>query len=233
VARGPAETATYLSIVGADGALVGAVADMSINRHIAAFAAAELRANPPAHLRYCWSVLLPSRWIVLDGNLEGPGLQQLLEVAASTGAKLAFVPASVPKLLALKTEGFDFSKLSLFIGNAGEVEALIGPGEAGSEAWLRRLGERFVEQLPRTAVVVTSRDSLCHCGPACRCFPTPVLVERPVSVIGAGDSFAGGFIAGTALGLDLEKAVALGQQAARLSVECEETVSPKLMPLLH
>lgn len=82
-------TATYLSLLDADGSLVGAVADMGIASELADYALQRLQQAS------AWEVDTSyPKWLVVDGNVPVEGLEKLAAWAGSLNIALGLWKSS-------------------------------------------------------------------------------------------------------------------------------------------
>jgi ribokinase len=115
-------------------------------------------------------------------------------------------------------EGFPWGKcrLDTLIVNAGEAQAIFGlPAEGFAQcrrAWTNALAQCLVGHL-----IITRGAQPTVCLSATEYLQVPTLKVQPVDTVGAGDAFAGTFVACRAKGLDLLSAIRLANCAGALT----------------
>jgi ribokinase len=115
-------------------------------------------------------------------------------------------------------EGFPWGrcKLDTLIVNAGEAHAIFGlpPEDIGARrlAWTKALAECGVDCL-----IITRGAQPTICFGAGELLTVNTLKVKPVDSVGAGDAFAGTFLAHRAQGLDLVSAIRLANCAGALT----------------
>jgi pseudouridine kinase len=215
VRRRPMRTGTYNALLGADGELVAAVADMAATDEI-----------NPLVLEAAREVIEGADLLVLDGNLLTATVDHALDLAAGIGLQVALDPVSVPKARRMVAALRPDRPVRLITPNLDELSALTGlPVGSDEEAAvavgaLHELGAETVwlRRGARGSVVSDQRG----------------LVELPAyqttvrDVTGAGDAAMGAFCHALVGGADLHDAVRYGQAAAALTVASDATVRPDL-----
>lgn len=203
-----AATGTYTALIGNDGELVAAVADMRASDDLT-----------PETLASAQDVLARAQVVVLDANLP---TETLLAAQRLSTGRVVVEPVSVPKAARLRpllTQGVSWFALT---PNLDELEALTGIAtpqtavaflhEAGVEhVWVRR-GREGSTLFPRGGEPIT----------------LAALPAEVVDVTGAGDAMLGAFVHGLLAGQDLLTAGRWGHAAACLTIEDEATVRPDL-----
>lgn len=143
--------------------------------------------------------------IPMKANLE------VIRLANRVGVPVVLNPSPL-------REGFAWGqcKLETLIVNEGEAQAIFGlPPEAIAarrSAWLCAMKDSGVECLiitrgPQPTICLTDTELL----------TVPTLKVKPVDSVGAGDAFAGAFVARRAEGLDLLSAIRLANCAGALT----------------
>jgi ribokinase len=137
------------------------------------------------------------------------GLDRIMEMASRKGLQIVLNPSPVTSsLLALPLE-----KVSTFVLN--EVEARLLSAESGTEQILDGLRRRF----PDAAVVLTRGESgVEYADPIRRESVSAERVEA-IDTTGAGDTFAGYFLAERLNGVAVEDALRLACRAAAVCVQ--------------
>ncbi len=202
-------TGTYTAMLDQDGELVAAVSDMR--------ASDDAR---PEHLLPAADILAGASLVVLDANLPAATLREAARLAGQV--PVVVEPVSTPKaerLRVLLDEGVDWFAIT---PNSDELNALTGLED--SAASIARLHEQGV----RHVWVRHGRDgSVVHTADAePRHFSAPE--ARVIDVTGAGDAMLGAFVHALLHGHDVSVAARWGHAAARLTIECEDTVRPDL-----
>ena len=147
---------------------------------------------------------------------EGPraAVQHVLETARSKGVAIGIDPASVGFLDEVGPTLFRqwVGQADWLFANESEAELLTGA--AGFEAQLGDLGRQFnhvVIKRGRLGAVVGGKDGVIHSLPA------PVV--EVLDTTGAGDAFAGGFVAALMAGEALDACLARGIAAGGKAVQ--------------
>ncbi len=115
-------------------------------------------------------------------------------------------------------EGFPWGKwlLDTLVANAGEAECIFGLPVASIPrrlaSWRAQLARRKVKHL-----VITRGSNTTLCLTSREFFEVPTLRVKPVDTVGAGDAFAGTYVARRAEGLDLRSAIACANCAGALT----------------
>jgi pseudouridine kinase len=189
-------TATYNALVGPDGRLVVAWADMAVHE---ALGPADIDRDLPELVKWPY-------WFV-ETNLSALALAHLAD-RKPDGCTLICDAVSVvkaPRLIAA------LSRIDLLFCNRDEAAALTGgPGST------MELAQRLVAGRPNLTVVVTSgRDGLAVRGPSVSQTLTPqVRRDMVADETGAGDALISGTIAALYGGSDLISALRVGMAAA-------------------
>ncbi|MCS5636767.1 MAG: ribokinase [Myxococcota bacterium] len=146
-------------------------------------------------------------WVLLQN--ETNALAAVMELAPGRGSRMVLNPSPTdPSLLALPLDRID-----TFLINQGEGEALCGEREPG------RILEAMAERFPRSAVVLTlgARGAL-YAREETR-LESAAEPARALDTTGAGDTFAGYYLAEMVARGDPERALRLGCIAAGYCVE--------------
>ncbi|HEY5913081.1 MAG TPA: ribokinase [Verrucomicrobiae bacterium] len=115
-------------------------------------------------------------------------------------------------------DGFPWGecRVDTLIANENEAVAIFGRSvetvRAKPETWRKKLTEKRIERL----VVTRGAKPTLYLG-AETCVEVPGLRVRPVDTVGAGDAFAGTYVARRADGLDVESAIRYANCAAALA----------------
>lgn len=135
--------------------------------------------------------------VLLQFEIPMPTIQAMVALANRAGIPLILNPSPLH-------EGFPWGKwgLDTLIVNEGEAEAIFGLASrrlsAQLSAWRRRLGQYRIDHL-----VITRGPRPTLCLSATRLFEVPSLKITPVDTVGAGDAFAGTYVAHRAEGQEL------------------------------
>ena len=234
IKSGRYQTGTYLAVLDNQGELQAAVADMEIIREIV-----------PESLQDISSLFSQSDYIFADTNLTVPVLEWLL--TADFDVPIIADPVSREKAGKIKDL---IGKIAYLTPNLEEYFYLYGlDQELKLESFLknntrgepvtRGSAERIKEIITSSRKSLTpGTEVLVSLGPAGVIYagsgqdfyqPSPGYGGREViETTGAGDALTAGFIRGLQLGFEPEKAAALGQQAALLTIQSRETVVDNL-----
>jgi pseudouridine kinase len=204
-------TATYQASFDERGELVLGIADMAVYDGLDAAAVAPAIASDDSPL-----------WVV-DANLPSLTLDYIVGEAATLGRRVAALAVSPAKAIRLAPL---IEEITFLFANRREALAILDRkpdnGTSAPADLAAALGIRG------TGVVITNADGpvAAAAGGETRSF-APLRAEV-VGVNGAGDALAAGTLYGLAAGCTLFESVRFGLAAAALTVESEETVSPKL-----
>jgi len=156
-------------------------------------------------------VFAKARAILLQFEIPMKTNLEVIRLAQRVGVPVVLNPSPL-------REGFAWGKCKLdtLIVNEGEAHAIFGlPPEAIATcrpAWLSALKQSGVACLvitrgPQATICLTPEEFL----------TVPTLKVKPVDSVGAGDAFAGAFVARRAEGLDLRSAIRLANCAGALT----------------
>lgn len=198
------KTGTYLSIVDGSGALVSAVADLSLNDQLTADWL-EDKAGAVIGGADMWFVTT---------NLARGCISQLLQ---SPQARVAATTVSPAKAIRLRGV---LDKLDVLFTNVAEAQSLLRVEEESPRELAHLLARRGVQK-----GVVSNADKPLCCW-ADEVFHELVPSAAPITgtVIGAGDALAGTVLAGMSKGMDFTAAVACGMVAAGLTLQSDGPV---------
>ncbi|MDE1148157.1 MAG: winged helix-turn-helix transcriptional regulator [Azospirillaceae bacterium] len=211
-----APTAEYAAILGPDGDLALAAADMRI-----------FDLFTPDLLDRAWPHLAGAQWVFADCNLPAATLALLVERARATGLNLAIDAVSIPKLARLPP---DLTGISLLFMNLDEANALLGraPGDgdgddalAAAQALRGRGTAGAIVTLGARGVAVATADTALH---------LPAVVVRPVDTTGAGDAMIAGTLHRLTAGDGITAAARIGTLVGALTTETGASVHPGLSP---
>ncbi|WP_299399877.1 PfkB family carbohydrate kinase [Pelagibius sp.] len=205
-------TAFHLIVLQPDGEMLVSVADMRIYDDLTPQRLAALPAG-------IWA----ADAVFADCNLPAESLTYL---AGQRSAERRLAVNAVSPAKAVRAEGILPATDYLFV-NAAEAAALIGlgQGDPGPEAAAGALLERGVGEVVVTlgaeGLLAATPDAVLHLqslpGPLC-------------DVTGAGDALAAAFLDARLRGLSLDAAARRALGAARLTVECAQSVNATLTP---
>jgi pseudouridine kinase len=213
-----AASGTYTAVLGQDGEMVVALADMALNERLTpAFMATRQQQRASAAL------------LVADLNLPLDTIAALQDDAARDGVSLVLVAVSEPKMARLPAS---LHGVRLLIVNEGELAARVGRA-LGSDAAIAAACIEVQRQGARDIIVTRGA-----CGVMLTNLGGMVRLDAPkakvVDVTGAGDAFAAAVCwslhsgdAGEA-GADLALACRRGLQLSAMTIACEQTVCPAL-----
>jgi pseudouridine kinase len=197
-------TGTYVAVLGADGELVVAVADM-----------AAVDGLGPEHLDP--ELVAAADLLVLDGNLAVATAAAALDLAAEHGTRVVLEPVSVAKA----------QRLSPLLGPERPVLAITpNTDELAVLGDARSLHQRGVEVVWERRGALGSNLS----GPSVlvELDAEPLDPSEVVDVTGAGDAMLAAFCHALLGGASAEEAAREGHRAAALTVASPHTVRPDL-----
>ena len=207
---GPAATGTYLVILDRHGEVQCAVNDMQ-----------NIEWLTPKHLDAVAAQLAASDMLVADCNIDVSCLDWLCDFSARNGVRLLIEPVSVPK--SRKLLKFErHSPVFAVTPNEQQLAALTHGREVlqGLES-LRELGFTNV-------VLHRGARGAAAASPSGRFEVRSYAAGDVADVTGAGDAAVAGLVAGLLEGLDLQRAVNIGQAAASLKLSSRQSVSEEL-----
>lgn len=203
-------TGSYTAVVGPDGELVVAIADM---RAIEALTPDELPTT----------LLQDSALLIADGNLPTPVLQRVLDI---DHVPVMIDPVSAPKARRMAGLLQDSRPVHTITPDRRELAALSGLPAESTEDIRRAAGvllSRGVQRVwvrrgPEGSTLVTS-DGACE---------VPAYAVTPVDVTGAGDAMLAAYAHALLHGKDDVEAARDGAAAAYLTITSDQTVRPDL-----
>ena len=236
VARGY-NTAQYLALLDHDSDLVGGVADMEALSQIPIPAVEDLRGVD---------------YLVLDSNGPVDVVTRAAKNGVEAGCHVCFEPTSVPKAQMLSNSAEFVECLSYVFPNNDELLAMaeaLNDGKISlggnndsldeykaikdaSSILLSRMksnNAHVIITLGSRGVLLASKNE----DPDFRHFPADTLLETAKSSNGAGDTLAGAFIHALLKGGTEMDAVRFGMEAALLSLDAEQAITPKLSALQY
>lgn len=194
-------TATYTAIIGSDGHLAIALADMAICDTVNADALLGLS-------RGC-----ASDWLCIDTNYDTPILSRLLD--GSGGRKIVGLTVSQAKAPRLRHV---LQRLDLLLTNRAEASALTGLAlDAAAEDYHNRLRERGC----RSAVISDGAHPVSWFLGDDSGNVSIEPLDDIVDVIGAGDALAAGILYALSREMDLPSAVQFGSRVAKIILGVE------------
>ena len=171
-------------------------------------------------LRKHEDVLLGSKAICLDGNLEQGLLEEAAAWLAGEGKKLFFDPVSANKAVkAMNCIGQFYSVKP----NRIEAEVLSGI-HIETEEDLSRCAKWFMEQGVKQVFITLNKDGVYYCCEEKEGIIRPGKVNL-VSATGAGDSFSSMILLGMAEGIDIETTAKMGMAASSIAMESPAAVN--------
>ncbi len=205
-------TAVFLSILDSKGSLVGGIDDMKINAEIS------LGAHEPHEI------------LVNDGNVHSASIAAILDRSAASTRVL--VPSSFQHTRSLTADVL--RRFTHLILNADELNAVaaVFDTQSSEQCSAGTCSSAVAQQLAANvgfqAIIVTQGANGLYACSGQGCTHHQAIPTKVVSVIGAGDSLAGGFVAGLARGLSLDEAIKIGLHAAHMSLLSIDPVNSQL-----
>ncbi|TWB40592.1 carbohydrate kinase [Nitrospirillum pindoramense] len=216
VTTGEAPTAEYAAILGPDGDLALAAADMRI-----------FDLFTPTLLDRAWAHLAAASWVFADCNLPAETLAALARRRQGARFNLAIDAVSIPKLARLPR---NLAGIDLLFMNLDEANALLGSHHAGPEGAvaaalaLRARGTGgTVVTLGAMGTAIASDGVAAH---------IPAVPAQPLDTTGAGDAMIAGTLSRLVAGDDLTAAARMGALVGALTTESAASVHPGLSPHL-
>ncbi|MBB6254224.1 carbohydrate kinase [Nitrospirillum iridis] len=211
-----APTAEYAAILGPDGDLAVAAADMRI-----------FDLYTPALLDRAWPHLAAACWVFADCNLPADTLAALVARRRDARFQLALDAVSIPKLARLPA---DLSGIDLLFMNLEEANALLGTsGATLADALVAARGLRS-RGVAGAVVTLGARGTAVAGGDTAATFAAvPAL---PLDTTGAGDAMIAGALYRLVAGDDLPTAARMGALVGALTTESKASVHPGLSPQL-
>jgi ribokinase len=149
--------------------------------------------------------------VLLQFEVPMPAVEAVIRFANRADIPVVLNPSPL-------REGFSWGRCSLdtLIVNEGEAEAIFrqAPGTMAKNLsrWRKTLAEYRINHL-----IVTRGAQWTLCLTATEFLKAPTLKVKPVDTVGAGDAFAGAFVALQAEGLELAMAIRLANCAGALT----------------
>jgi ribokinase len=142
--------------------------------------------------------------LLVQFEIPMPAVIETVRIANSAGVPVTLNPSPLHR-------GFPWGRLPLdtVIANWHEAESIFGREQ---RRWRRAVAQRGIGQL-----IVTRGARPTLCVNADGSFETRTIAVKPVDTVGAGDTFAGVFVARRAEGDGLAKAIAYANSAAALA----------------
>lgn len=214
-------TATYCLTLGENGALNLGIGDMDIHNAIS-----------PSIIMKHKDVIEAASIVVLDANFSQETIDTILELCYRASVPVFFEPTDPQK--GRKAVNSAFAKAIKYMSPNIHELRLMARGQDNNTPFALEeclaLGGDLMASLPSlTALIITlgehgallvGRESHWH-------FPVQP-EENVVSVSGAGDSLAAGFIAGVLDGLSLDQSLMMGLRAAKMSLQTTDAIPSSL-----
>ncbi len=218
----PSPTGTYTAVLGEDGDLLVAVADMRASDRLTT---ADLEAVP--------GLLTGAAFLVVDANPPAEVVTWLVRAAAQAGVPVVLEPVSVAKAGRL-AGAVGSAPLHTVTPNADELGALVGgAGPRSTDEVLAAASTLHARGVQHVWVRRGSAGSLLSTRPAAG-EPSVLAVSAPatsvVDVTGAGDAMTAGYVHALLAGHDAPTAVRFGQVCAALTCASSDTVRSDLDP---
>ncbi len=205
---------TYTAVLGGDGDMLVALADMALYDQLT-----------PAWLATRATLRANAAMVMADLNLPRDTVAALIDAAGRDQVPLVIVGVSIPKMARLPAS---LQGVRLAILNEGELAARAGRDlvtDADFAAACRALQDQGARDVIVTrgalGVFYTTPDGVDH-------LPAPT--AEPVDVTGAGDAFAAAVCFTLNGGGDLALACKRGLALSALTLACPQTVCPTLSP---
>ncbi len=165
----------------------------------------------PADVRHNRKLIESADYVLLQLEIPMPTVIEAVRLANKANVRVALNPS--PLRTGLPWGKLRFDSLTV---NVGEAEAIFHrpvkdlPG--GLRAWQRALAQRNAERL-----LITRGANTTQCITRSEFFEVPPLRVKPVDTVGAGDAFAGTFVARSAAGEPLISALGYANCAGALA----------------
>ncbi|MDG0810013.1 carbohydrate kinase [Cohnella rhizosphaerae] len=212
------KTGSYTAILGEDGELFIAFADMDIYERIT-----------PGTLEEKWPHIAASKLVVADANLPAASLAWLARRCGDAGLPLFVDPISPEKAKKLPER---LDGIAAVFPNLAEARQLAGRGdeEPTADGGVAEWAELARLILARGAghVLITLGKHGAYCAGPDGELHLPALPVRVVDVTGAGDAFLAGVAYGVLRGEAFADACRSGLAAARIALETASSSSEQL-----
>nr|XP_018909220.1 PREDICTED: pseudouridine-metabolizing bifunctional protein C1861.05 [Bemisia tabaci]XP_018909221.1 PREDICTED: pseudouridine-metabolizing bifunctional protein C1861.05 [Bemisia tabaci] len=190
------------------------------------------------------NLIRESKYIVFDGNTPLKSMEVLLQISRDHNIPVWFEPTDITLASKpFKTKLFEnITYISPNIYELLEISKTLNEGrnlrfemaQSNPEDTIRQAVEHslpLLDSIPNIMVTLGTHGSLIisrgESGPSIHHYK-PLRVSKVVSVMGAGDCLAAGFIAGLVRGHSEGVSMAAGLNAASLAIQSQFTVSPLL-----
>ncbi|MEA1651125.1 carbohydrate kinase [Nitrospirillum sp. BR 11164] len=211
-----ATTAEYAAILGPDGDLAVAAADMRI-----------FDLFTPALLDRAWPHLAAASWVFADCNLPAETVAALVARRRGARFRLAIDAVSIPKLARLPP---DLAAIDLLFMNLEEANALLGTRHAGLEG-AQAAAQGLRARGAAGAVVTLGAQGTAIAGDDTAA-TFAAIPAQPVDTTGAGDAMIAGTLHRLVAGDGLLAAARTGALVGALTTESKASVHPGLSPQL-
>ena len=166
------------------------------------------------------ALLMNSKAVALDCNLEEDLLDEATEWLAAAGKKLFFDPVSANKAVKAKK---CIGRFYAVKPNRIEAEVLSGI-HIETEEDLNRCARWFMDQGVKQVFITLNKDGVYYCDAEKEGIIRPGKVNL-VSATGAGDSFSAMILLGMAEGIDIETTAKMGMAASSIAMESHAAVN--------
>lgn len=212
------KTGSYTAILGEDGEMFIAFADMEIYERIT-----------PGTLEEKWPHIAASKLVVADANLPADSLAWLARRCGDAGLPLFVDPISPEKAKKLPDR---LDGIAAVFPNLAEARQLAGRGDAeppadgGAAEWAELA--RLILARGAAHVLITLGKHGAYCAGPEGELHLPALPVKVVDVTGAGDAFLAGVAYGVLRGEPFADACRSGLAAARIALETPSSSSEQL-----
>jgi len=183
---------------------------IAVDRHgenMIVVAAGANRAVSPRMVRACRARINSARILLLQFEVLIPAVIEAIRIANRARVPVVLNPSPL-------REGFPWGKciLDTVIVNSGEAKVIFGQSSRRTAALRNQLARWRIENL---LITRGAKPTICVSG-AGR-LEIPALTVKPVDTVGAGDAFAGTYVARRAEGVDVVTAIRYANCAGALA----------------
>jgi len=139
----------------------------------------------PAMVRSRQGAILSARLLLLQLEVPLPAVIEAMKIANRASVPVVLNPSPLRK-------GFPWGRCALdtVIANSGEAQIIFGLGLRSISAWQRKLSGWRIER-----IIITRGAKPTLCISANGHMSVPALPVKPMDTVGAGDAFAGAYVA--------------------------------------
>jgi len=207
-------TGTYTAVLDTNGEMCICLNDMKICEQIT-----------PKMVSDRWSYVSSARMVFLDANVSSETLHYVISRCHEESIQLFVDPVSLPDCLKLPE---NLTGIDTIFPNRGEAALLAGMDKLESTEDFQEAARRIKARGVRNVMITLGEKGIFYSSETGTELLMPTKAQEVVDVTGAGDAFAAGYMFGIVKGEEAETACRLGLSASALTMQTDDSVSPKL-----